>query len=82
MRYSTDEPILVESEEEAPLEGEFIEGIGEDLTGAETLLPPEMVTVVSTSARQAPDGRTVIDVVIEVEDVPGITQYDIRVAKS
>lgn len=46
-----------------------------------TLPTPNSVTVVEQTIRFAPDGRAVVDVVIEVEDVPGVDNYDVRTTK-
>jgi hypothetical protein len=52
--------------------------------GAENdMLPtPQGFVVVLQTVRFAPDGRAVVDVVVEVEDVPGITNYELRVNKA
>ena len=46
-----------------------------------TLPTPNTITVVEQTVRFTPDGRAVVDVVIEVEDVPGIDDYDVRTTK-
>lgn len=43
--------------------------------------PPNSIQIVQQTVRTAPDGRQVVDIVIEVEDVPGALNYDIRVTK-
>ena len=42
---------------------------------------PRYLTIISQTARITSDGKTLIDVVLEVEDVPGATHYEIRVTK-
>lgn len=42
---------------------------------------PEAIEIISQDVRTAPDGRQVIDIVIEVTDVDGATGYDVRVTK-
>ncbi|HEY6019984.1 MAG TPA: hypothetical protein VIY48_08795, partial [Candidatus Paceibacterota bacterium] len=46
-----------------------------------TLLPPNNVSVVSQTVRVATDGRSVVDVVLEVDDIPGVIQFDVRLSK-
>jgi hypothetical protein len=43
--------------------------------------PPDTVVVVSQQARVTSDGRTVIDVTLDVQDVPGAVNYDVRLTK-
>lgn len=42
------------------------------------LQPPERVAVVDQISRKAADGRSVVDIVLEVEDVVGATEYEVR----
>lgn len=42
---------------------------------------PGTVSVVSQTVRFAADGKSVIDVVLDVEDVKGAVTYDVRVTK-
>jgi hypothetical protein len=42
---------------------------------------PQDFTIVSQTLRRAPGGQQVVDVVIEVPDVIGATNYEIQVAK-
>lgn len=52
-------------------------------SGAEETLPtPQFIEIVSQTIRIAPDGSTLVDVVIDVEDIPGVTNYDVRVTKA
>jgi hypothetical protein len=37
--------------------------------------------VISETIRTAPDGTSLVDVVIEVQDIPGIQQIDVKVTK-
>ena len=48
---------------------------------AEALRPPETFYVLDQTIRTAPDGSTVVDVVIEVEDGSNSTEYEVRVTK-
>lgn len=51
----------------------------EETTDAGTLAPPSSIIVVGQTARVV-NGRTVIDVQIEIEDVPGMEDYEVRYA--
>lgn len=42
------------------------------------LQPPDTVTIIEQVFRKGADGRTVVDLVIEVEDVPGAQTYEVR----
>lgn len=44
------------------------------------LLPPDYVTIVSQTSRITPGGM-VVDVVIDVEDAPRVSQFEVRVTK-
>lgn len=46
------------------------------LTG---LLPPNNITVISQRLRRNRGGKDVVDLIIEVEDMPGATEYEVRV---
>jgi hypothetical protein len=43
--------------------------------------PPDYVTVVSQQVRVASDGKFVVDIILDVEDVPDAIQYDVRLTK-
>ncbi len=53
----------------------------EDGEGGEVLPTPQWMTIIDQQVRIAPDGKAVIDVVIELEDVSGTTEYDVRITK-
>lgn len=44
----------------------------------EGLQPPQNVRVVEQVYRRDAAGKTVVDLIIEVEDMPGATEYEIR----
>lgn len=44
------------------------------------LLPPGSITVLEQVVRQGAGGKDVVDLVIEVEDMPGATEYEVRVS--
>lgn len=52
-----------------------------DYTPDEPELDSPDFTVVSQTVRIAPDGTSVVDVLISVDDVPGAIDYDVRVTK-
>jgi hypothetical protein len=45
------------------------------------LSPPDTVTFVSQTVRVAADGKFVVDLIIDVEDVPGVVRYDVSLSK-
>lgn len=45
------------------------------------LQPPTTWKLISQTVRQGPDGKAVVDVVFEVNDVIGATNYEVRVTK-
>jgi hypothetical protein len=53
----------------------------DDGEGVEVLPTPQWMTIVDQQVRIAPDGKAVVDVVIELEDVTGATEYDVRITK-
>lgn len=60
------------SDDDSELDEPFIE---------QELDAPSSLTIVSQTVRTAPDGRQVVDIVIEVEDIPGALNYELRVTK-
>lgn len=54
----------------------------DDGEGAELLPTPQWMNIIDQQVRIAPDGRAVVDVVIELEDITGATEYDVRMTKS
>lgn len=44
------------------------------------LRPPEGVVVISQSTRMSDSGQMVIDVVLDIMDMPGATEYEVRMA--
>lgn len=53
----------------------------DDGEGAEVLPTPQWMNIIDQQVRISPDGRAVVDVVIELEDVTGATEYDVRITK-
>jgi len=56
--------------------------VDDDGEGAELLPTPQWMNIIDQQVRIAPDGRAVVDVVIELEDITGATEYDVRMTKS
>ena len=56
-------------------------GAGNGTTSPTLIQPPDSVTVVSQTVRQTADGKFVVDVTLDVEDIPGVVQYDVRLTK-
>jgi hypothetical protein len=54
----------------------------DDGEGAELLPTPQWMSIIDQQVRIAPDGKAVVDVVIELEDVTGATEYDVRITKA
>jgi len=52
-----------------------------DATDDEALDAPSFMEIVEQVIRTAPDGRQVVDVVLEIEDIEGSIKYDVRVTK-
>lgn len=42
---------------------------------------PQWLSVISQTVRVSPDGRSVVDITFEVEDVPGAVDYELRVSQ-
>lgn len=63
--------------------GESDESSGDDDSNnpSNQLLPPDYVTVVQQVMRQTSDGRYVVDVILDVEDIPGVTGYEVGLTK-
>lgn len=45
------------------------------------LEPPANITIVSQTVKVAADGKFVVDVVIDVDDMPGVSSYETRLTK-
>ena len=71
---------IIDVDETAP-DTSFPEDENTDDDTPEGLPTPEVLTIISQTVRIAPDGKAVVDVVIEITDVAGPTEYDIRVTK-
>lgn len=54
----------------------------EDVSGQSVLIrPPDTFKIVSVTTRFAADGTSVVDIVAEIEDVPGAQGYETRITK-
>lgn len=49
-------------------------------TTSSLLQPPHSVVLVSQNARMSDSGQIVVDVLLEVEEVPGAAEYEVRMA--
>lgn len=65
-------------------DSEFFEddAIEEDDVSEDEPEVPQDIQIISQTVRTGPDGSQVVDVVIEVDDVPDAVQYDVRVTKA
>lgn len=63
---------------ETPGNAEFADLIDIPVSMPAGLQPPSTITVVDQVFRKGADGRTVVDLIIEVPDMPGATEYEIR----
>lgn len=83
MRYSTEQDVSSEddytSDEEVDVT--VVEVGVTDNSQADTLTPPDNITIISQTVKISPDGHEVVDVVLEVDDIPGVTSYEVRLAK-
>lgn len=61
-------------------DGEVLPTDGQPTTNY--LQAPSTMSIVSQTVKVAPDGRFVVDVVIDVEDVPGAANYEVRLSKA
>lgn len=61
--------------------GEVIFEDGAEDPRTRGLLAPQYITLVSQMSRTGPDGRQVVDVIIDVAEVAGATDYDVRISK-
>lgn len=76
----------IEGFEPTDVEISTIQGYGDPDDGGglgggdviDTLSPPDGLYVVDSVFRRGPDGRTVVDLVFEVDSVPGAEEYEIR----
>lgn len=68
------------SDENYDLQNDIDDLEDEDII-ADRLPAPESIYVISQTIRTSSDGTQVVDVEIEVEDVPGALNYEIRLTK-
>ena len=50
-------------------------------TSTSALQPPSTVTIYSQTISVGPDGMALVDVILDIVDVPGATSYDIRISQ-
>lgn len=52
-----------------------------DSEGDDAPMAVDNLTIISQTLRRAQDGTQVVDIVAEVDDVPGATKYEFRITK-
>jgi hypothetical protein len=57
------------------------DSLTDDEAMVDVLEPPGSFQIISQTIRTGLDGSQVVDVVVEVEDVPGAVSYNVRVSK-
>lgn len=72
-----------EYQERTPVEGREsdagpVEELELPISPGVGLQPPETVQIVDQVFRKGKDGRVVVDIVLEVQDVVGATEYEVR----
>lgn len=80
-RSQTRDPNADEPTEYDPGLDDTDSGVDVPDDGGIDLATPSWMNVVSQTPRSSSDGRTVVDVVIEVEDVLGALTYEVRVTR-
>lgn len=73
-----DAEIDIQTETLSDEESELDDGPADD----EELQVPGSFEIVSQTVRTAPDGRQVVDIILEVEEVEGAVKYEVRVTKA
>lgn len=74
---STEDSSLVELPIDVPVTTEAVVGA----ISSTGLAVPEALTIVSQTVKMSPSGQQLVDVVVQVSDVKGAIQYDLRVTK-
>lgn len=87
-----DLPTLIDGYKHGVADGISVSGAGGDDTGVvddptvivipqpDVLPPPSNISIVEFITRTGADGKTVVDAIIDVEDVVGATEYEVRVS--
>lgn len=79
-----DEAPVTEEEADLDIQIEFLDEEESELDEEEMpdgVAAPDYIEIISQTVRTAPDGRQVVDVVIDVEEVDGAIKYDVRITK-
>ena len=71
-----DAEIDVQTETLDDIESELDEDYADDV-----LDTPSAFDIISQTVRTAPDGRQVVDIIIDVEEIVGALDYEVRVTK-
>lgn len=72
-----DVEIDVQTETLDDVESELDEDYADDVLDA-----PSDYTIISQTVRTAPDGHQVVDVIIDVEEIVGAIDYEVRITKA
>lgn len=73
-----DEFVFDENEPDSTAEAFDTGAVLEDVFGLAT---PEVLRIISQDVRKNKAGQQVVDVIFEVQDIPGATKYEFRVTK-
>lgn len=79
---ATEEEVIILAEDivvATSVDGTGTEYTPEVIVSSTAPPPPTSIAIISQSVKTSPDGRQVINVVIEVPDVSGVLNYDVRV---
>ena len=79
--YESEATLDVEDDSEVVADVEFEGTDVEDAGDADALFPPDTMEIVEARTRLDANGRTVVDIVVEVDGSPGTLQYDVRLSK-
>jgi len=73
-----DEELVIDNDEE---DNDDTDPLDDSLESEELPAVPTNFTIVSATSRFGPDGSQIVDLIIEVEDVEDVIQYDVHVTK-
>jgi hypothetical protein len=72
------DPSGTSSNPDVPTGGDAVEVIN---PGSSIPSTPQLIAIKSQSVNIKPDGTTVIDVILDIEDVRNAVEYEVRIAK-
>lgn len=85
--YRTEDVVTTDSEDFSEADDDYsvdsdVTVIDEgDASDDDSPIAVNNLTVVSQVLRRAQDGTQVVDIVVDVDDIPGLTKYEFRVTK-